>query len=213
MLEGLSLPPLPLPPEWLGRGEASLVLLPAGFLLLLFGRRLFWLLVAVVGAVAALWLATEMLGLESGLPRLVAAIAAGLVGALLAILVQKAAVALVGFLAGVWGALVFLDTLAGSSAFASATTRVEPTVLQIVLAIAGGVVGALLAARLFEAALVVLSALAGSLLLVHGLGLTTTWADRTAWVWGAFLALALFGVLVQTRGGRRRHRSDPDDDG
>lgn len=205
MLESPDLPPLPLLPEGLVPGDTSWLLLAVGGVLLVFGRRLFWLLVALVGALAALWIATETLGLEAGAPSVVAAVAAGLVGALLAILVQKAAVALVGFLAGVWGTLVLLDLLAGSSVLTAATSRIEPTVLHVALAVAGGVLGAVLAARLFEAALVVLSALAGSLLLVQGFGLTGSWA------WGALLALAVLGILIQTRGGRKRG-SDPDDD-
>lgn len=210
MIESLGLPPLPLPAGWLAPGETTLVLLPVGFLLLFFGRRLFWLLVALVGALAALWLATEMLGLEAGAPSLVAAIAAGLAGGLLAVLVQKAAIGVVGFLAGLWGTLTLLGAIARSGVPApipeAAAVWIEPNVTQLVLALAGGVLGAVLAARLFAAALVVLSALAGSLLLVHGLGLDDPLALA------AFLGLALLGVLAQTRGGRRRGKPEPEDD-
>lgn len=212
---------LPLPETWLVRPETTFLLLGAGAVLLLFGRRLFWLFVAVVGAVAALWLSTEVLGLEAGAPSVLAAIAAGLVGGLLAVLLQKAAVALVGFLAGAWGILALLQvvtitlsfwTTAGSDLGAT----LDSPLWQGVLALVGGLLGAILMAQLFEAALVVLTATAGSLLLVQGLGL----AGKLALA--VFAALAVIGVLTQTRtprerrepargrrGRRRRRQEDP----
>lgn len=206
-MELFGTPTLPLPAEWLARRETGWVLLAAGLTLLLFGRKLFWLFVAVVGAVTALWIATEVLGLETGAPSVIAAVAAGLVGGLMAILVQKAAVAVVGFLVGVWGALVLWDIASVSLT----VTSVDPLILQSVLAVAGGALGAVVAAQLFEAALVVLSALVGSLLLVNGLGV----AGGPALA--AFLSLTLVGVLVQTRrrGGktrRRRRREEAEQD-
>lgn len=185
---------LPLPSEWVTRPETAVVLLVTGGVLLLFGRRLFWLFVGLVGAVAALVIATEWVGLEAGTPSLLAAVAAGLVGALLAVLVQKAAVAVVGFLAGVWGVLVLLQMASPSASL------FDPPSLQTLLALGGGVVGAVVAAQVFDAALVVLSALTGSLLLVTGSGLVGTFALIS------FFALALLGVLAQTRGRRERRR-------
>lgn len=206
-MELFGIPSLPLPAEWLAHREAGWLLLAIGAVLLLFGRKLFWLFVALVGAVTALWLATEVLGLETGAPSVIAAAAAGLVGGLLAVLVQKAAVAVVGFLAGVWGALLALEAATASLA----TSWLDPPPLQLALALAGGALAAVLAVQLFEAALVVLSALAGSSLLVSGLGLAGTVALI------AFFALALIGVLAQTRGRkrskrRRRRREKTDDD-
>lgn len=185
---------LPLPSEWVTRPETAVVLLVTGGVLLLFGRRLFWLFVGLVGAVAALVIATEWVGLEAGTPSLLAAVAAGLVGALLAVLVQKAAVAVVGFLAGVWGVLVLLQMASPSASL------FDPPSLQTLLALGGGVVGAVVAAQVFDAALVVLSALTGSLLLVTGSGLVGTFALIS------FFALAFLGVLAQTRGRRERRR-------
>lgn len=195
-MELLGTPALPLPGEWLAHRETGWVLLAAGFVLLIFGRKLFWLFVALVGAVTALWLATEVLGLETGAPSVIAAVAAGLVGGLLAILVQRAAVALVGFLVGVWGAVILME-----AARASLTISwLEPPLLQLVIAVAGGVFGGVAAAQLFEAALVVLSAVVGSLLLVNGFGLAGGLALA------AFFTLALLGVLVQTRSREKRTR-------
>lgn len=206
-MELFGTPAPPLPAEWLAHRETGWVLLATGLILLFFGRKLFWLFVAVVGAVTALWIATEVLGLETGAPSVIAAVTAGLVGGLMAILVQKAAVAVVGFLVGVWGTLVLLDIASVSLT----VTSVDPLILQSVLAVAGGALGAVVAAQLFEAALVVLSALVGSFLLVNGLGVAGGLALA------AFLSLTLVGVLVQTRrrGGktrRRRRREEAEQD-
>ena len=206
-MELFGTPALPLPGEWLAHRETGWVLLAAGFVLVLLGRKLFWLFVALVGAVTALWLATEVSGLETGAPSVIAAVAAGLVGGLLAVLVQKAAVALVGFLVGVWGTLILLETVSATLA----VPWLEPPLLQVVLAVAGGVLGGVVSARLFEAALVVLSAAVGSVLLVGGFGLAGPPALT------AFFTLALLGVLVQTRSRerrarRRRGRDETDED-
>ena len=60
----------------------------------------------------------------------------------------------------------------------------EPGQWQWVLYVAGGIVGMILAALLFDLALIVLSATVGSLLLVHIPG------------FGAIVTLLLFVVLV-----------------
>jgi len=73
-----------------------------GAFLLGFGRSLYWLFVGGVGFLAANTLASRLL---EGSPRMLVlaiAVAAGLLGALLAILLQKFAVGLAGFLAGSW---------------------------------------------------------------------------------------------------------------
>jgi len=205
---------LPLPESWLVQRETAFVLLGAGIVLLLFGRRLFWLFVALVGAVSALWLSTEVLGLDAGAPSVLAAIAAGLVGGLLAVLLQRAAVALVGFLAGAWGTLVLLQLVVVPFAASAADppSALGSPWIQGGLALVGGILGSVLVIQLFEAALVVLTAAAGALLLVQGLGLAGTLGLVV------FLGLAVVGVLIQTRGpreerranGRRRRQQDPD---
>lgn len=169
-----------------------LLLVGVAAALLFFGRRLFWLLVGVTGAVATLWLTTRVLELETGVASILAALAAGLVGALLAVLLQKAAVALVGFLGGAWAVLLLFGL------FEPSHLPGEPWVIQAVAAVVGGVLGALAAAWLFEAALVVLTSLGGALLLVETLGLDHLAALVTG------IALALVGVVTQTRGRRSR---------
>ncbi len=73
----------------------------AGGLLLIFGRRLFWLFVGVVGFVVAYRLAGAYLGSEGA--GWAVAIAAGVLGGVAAVLVQKLVVTVAGFAAGAVG--------------------------------------------------------------------------------------------------------------
>src|SRR5438046_9823407 len=71
-----------------------------GVVILLFGRKLFWLCVAAVGFAAGVELAPHMVHEPSPLLALTIALVLGLIGALLALFLQKIAIAVLGFLAG-----------------------------------------------------------------------------------------------------------------
>lgn len=181
------------------------VVVVAGLALLFFGRRLFWLFVGLAGAVITLWLTSRVLHLETGVASLLAALVAGLVGALLAVLVQKAAVALMGFLGGAWAVLGLFELLqpgllGPGRLLDFGRLPGEPWVVQAVAAVVGGILGALAAAWLFEIALVILTSLAGALLLVEASGLEGLPAL------GAGAGLAVAGILAQTASRRRRRR-------
>ena len=130
-----------------------------GAALILSGRRLYWLFVAGTGFIAALALAAISLG---NLPQpqiVLLALGAGVLGALLALLIQRIAVAIAGFLAGAY----ILSSLAGIAG---------PILAQydwLVLLI-GGILGMLLVISLFEWALIVLSSLTGAILIAQTLG-------------------------------------------
>ena len=70
----------------------------------------------------------------------------------------------------------------------------------LVVALAAGIAGALLARTLFEVALVVFTCVAGAALLVTGLGLQPPLAT------GVFVGLAVAGVALQLTAGRRREK-------
>ena len=133
---------------------ASTVTLGVGLAVLLFGRRLVWLFVAAAGfAVGLRWATAAFPGQPEWVAVLVA-LAAAVAGALLAISLQVLAIAVGGFLAGVYAAL--------------AATRVVhlPAALPVwAVALAAGVVGAVLLLWLWDWALVALSALTGAALL------------------------------------------------
>src|SRR5207248_7967123 len=113
-----------------------------GVVILLFGRKLFWLCVAAVGFAAGAELAPHLIHEPSPLLQLAVAIVIGVIGALLAFLLQKIAVAVVGFLAG--------GRLAGAIAAAFFVHYVQHSTIIFLV---GGILGAILMLALFDWAL------------------------------------------------------------
>ena len=147
-----------------------------GIILLTTGKRLYWLFVGVVGFVIGLALATTYVSLDPPWLIYIVAFAAGIIGAVLGIYSQRLAIALVGFIVGGYGA-IFVAGLLGIKA--------EP--FNWMAFIVGGIVGLLLVASIFDWALYILSAWAGSTLvtrtLTEGVGMNET------------LGLVLFFIL------------------
>jgi len=162
--------------------EIALTIL-LGLALLMAGRRLFWLCLGGLGFLFGI----ETAGSVVDDPRLVwlVAILLGLLGAAVAIFLQKVAV-LVGGLA-IGGYLTL---------WAVEIWHLPVGDMVWLLVIAGAVVCSLLALWLFEIALVLLSSLAGAVLVADASGL----ADGPATLF--FAALALFGIVFQFRSRR-----------
>jgi hypothetical protein len=164
----------------LAEPNAPLALL-AGIILLVAGRRLFWLFVGVVGFLVGFRLSLELLGPGSAGLHWLVAVGAGLLGIVLALAVQRFAVALAGFFVGLWAAaLLFQVNLS------------HPRPLALLLCAVAGIVAAVLALRLFEGALIALSSFAGAGMIVDALMLRHTLGTAV------LLALTLLGILVQT---------------
>jgi drug/metabolite transporter (DMT)-like permease len=151
----------------------------AGAVLLLFGRRLFWLFVACVGFIVGAMLARDWFGEQSDLTSVVIALLAGVFGALLAVFVQRVAITVGGFLAG--GYIVY--TLA---------FELKHESIAWIAFLIGGIIGAFLVTALFDWALIILSALTGASVIVQNMAL-----NKPASVL-LFVVLAIFGVFVQT---------------
>ena len=151
-----------------------------GIVILFFGRKLFWLCVAAVGFVAGIELAPHLVTEPSPLLQLTVAIVLGIIGALLALFLQKIAIAVFGFLAG--------GKLAGAIA---AAFFVHYTQYSPVIFVVGGLIGALLLLTLFDLALIVISSLIGAHLIQSAIVLPP--AGSTI----VFLGLAVIGMLVQ----------------
>jgi hypothetical protein len=152
---------------------ATLVTLVVGVTMLFLGRQLFWLLVGVIGFLVGLVIATDLFQSQPEWVIILVALVGGVIGALLALFVQKIAVAVAGFVMGGYTLLWLFELL-----------TMEPGQWQWVLYVAGGIVGMILAVLLFDLALIVLSAVVGGLLLVHIPG------------FNAIVTLLLFVVLV-----------------
>lgn len=165
---------------------ATLVTLVVGVAMLFLGRKLFWLLVGVIGFLVGLMVGTELFQAQPEWIIILVALVGGVIGALLALFVQKIAVAVAGFLLGGYTLLWLFELL-----------TMEPGQWHWVLYIAGGIVGMILAAMLFDLALIVLSATVGSLLLVHipGFGAIVTLL--------LFVVLMVAGIAVQFRSWQR----------
>jgi hypothetical protein len=162
-----------------------------GGALLLFGRRLFWLLVATLGFLFAFTL-VQRLAPEVTQPwQWVLAIAAGLLGALLAIFAQKLAIGAAGMLFGGYSTLWLLDHYGADLGN-----------WQWVVLLAGGALAAVLALLVFDTALVVVSSILGAALLVG--------AARLAGLPSVilFAVLLIVGITIQMGqgGGKRRSR-------
>jgi hypothetical protein len=140
---------------WAGTATPIAALL-VGCALLLFGRRLFWLFVAVIGFMAGWYLvAGGGHHAMTGGGWLIALIA-GVIGLLLALLVQKVAVAVAGFFVGAY-------LVAGVLHWPLPPLH---TGQQLILLLAG-VVAAVVALALFDVALILYSAIAGASLIVE----------------------------------------------
>ena len=151
-----------------------------GVALLISGRQVFWLLVAGLGVVTGLTLVEPLLGDAEPVVVLAIALCAGIVGALLAVFVQKLAVGIAGFLAGGYLAVLVAPYFGLQGG------------LELVVWLGGGVLGSLLLAIFFEYALIALSALAGAALIVQYSGLSPDIHMITT------LVLAMIGITVQT---------------
>ena len=138
----------------------DLTFIAAGVLLLFLGRKLFWLFVAVVGFLIGMTFAPELLPNQPDSVILTISLIAGLLGALLAALLQKVAVGLAGFAAGgyiVYYLLEFVTVNLGD--------------YQWMAILAGGILGALLAGSMFDWALILITSASGATIISRGLAL------------------------------------------
>ena len=161
-----------------------------GAAILLFGRKLFWLFVAALGFAVGLEIAAYFMKEPPQWMMLLIAVGCGVIGALLAILLQKIAIAVAGFIAG------------GRIAWAlAATFFVEHAHYRGITFVVGGIVGALLLLALFDWVLILLSSVEGAHLIGNGI----TLPEKGAMI--LFIALAVIGVIVQGSMLRRSRRA------
>jgi hypothetical protein len=157
-----------------------------GIIILLFGRKLFWLCVAAVGFAAGVEIAPHLVHEPSPLLALTVALFLGLIGALLALFLQKIAIAVLGFLAG--------GKLAGAIA---AAFLVQYSQYSTITFVVGGIIGAILLLVLFDWALIVVSSLIGAHLIQSTIVLPAIGSTIV------LIGLAIIGILVQAAWLRR----------
>jgi hypothetical protein len=166
-----------------------------GLVLLLYGRRLYWLLVAAIGFLTGLALAPRFLAGQPEWVILAAALLLALVGTVLAVVAQKLAIAVIGFLAGGAAGVLLLRILG-----------IRGDLLVWIVYLIAGVVGLILVLGLFEWGLILISSLAGAILIVEGAEKSIPLSQGLACA--VIIGVALIGVLVQASwvGASPRHR-------
>jgi hypothetical protein len=153
-----------------------------GLILLMFGRKLFWLLVAVSGFMVGVQFASVVFPNFQQWIQLTIAIGIGIGSALLAILIQRVAFVLAGFLAGLYMALMAAQSFGCNDIYA-------------VLAVFGGAAGAIAGYMFIDWAIIVLSAMIGSGVIVNALlgMLRLPWSVSIV----SFMVLTIIGAVVQ----------------
>lgn len=157
-----------------------------GVVILFFGRKLFWLCVAAVGFAVGVEIAPLLVNEPSSLLALVIALVCGVLGALLALFLQKVAIAVLGFLAG--GKL---------AAAVAAAFFVHHAQYSTIIFVVGGIIGAILLLALFDWALIVVSSFIGAYLIQSAIVLPPSGSTIV------FIGLAIIGIIVQAASYRR----------
>lgn len=152
-----------------------------GAVLLVFGRRLFWLFVGCIGFIAGFNLAGSLFQGQSQMVIFLIAVGVGLIGAIAAVFLQRLVVGIAGFFAGGY----FL------SAVAVAVLHNHQQAVQWIAYAIGGMIGAILTMTLLDPALIVLSSLAGATSIAQNVPLTDSNKEIL------FIVLLLFGIIVQ----------------
>lgn len=154
----------------------------AGIGLLVFGRKLFWLFVGLIGFAWGIHVATRFFPGQPEWIVLAIALMAGVFGALIAVFLQWLAVGLSGFLAGGYIAVRLLHV-------AGLTTGNMYWIIFLI----GGIIGLILIIILFSWALIILSSLVGAGLITENLGVSHSGALIL------FFVLVIAGILIQAR--------------
>ena len=165
----------------------AIVRIVVGLLLLVAGRKLFWLVVGAIGFLMGVWFTTEFLHTQSEVPTIIIAIGIGILGALLAVFLQKISVVLAGFLAGGYLAFTLIHRFSWDT--------LQYPWLPVLL---GAIIGAIFTAMLFEWALILLSSVTGAYFIVQVV-------DGSSEMSLAFFAvLSIAGILIQASSKKRK---------
>jgi hypothetical protein len=164
---------------------AVLITIIIGVVALLYGRRLFWLFVGIIGFAVGFALAQVFWGGTSDWTHLLIGLVAGVLGSWLAVGLQKLAVSVAGFAAGGY-LLAYLFGI-----FKVTWPGYIPWLI-------GGILGAILISRMFELALIGFSAGIGAAILTRSLPLLGSYELLQ------FLILLIIGIVFQTPAFRKR---------
>jgi hypothetical protein len=147
--------------------------------LLVAGRKLFWLFVAVLGFIVGLQVTQQFFHGPETL-SIIVGVVVGIIFALLAIFLETVAIGIAGFLAGGF----VLSTLASM-------LGINGGAVYWIVYIIGGILGVALVMLLFDWALIALTSLVGASLIVQ------SWPAAPIGGGLLFFVLFLLGVIIQ----------------
>ena len=178
-------------PTWHGVDLQPWMLLGTGLVLVLFGRRLYWLFFICVGFLLVSWPLQHLIELRQsswwwqGLPIL-----GGLLGAVLIVFIKKKALKIAGFCSAAYLGYAIAETY---------LIQPWPWVTLVI----SGLLGFWLILPLFNGALILLSSCLGSHLIIA----QATLPKETQLAGWAFLSLV--GIWLQARRGRSKAEAKP----
>ncbi len=153
-----------------------------GLLLLIFGRRIYWLSVGAIGFALGFYIAPRFLGAQPAWMILAIALVAGIVCAVLVYYLQRLAIGFVGFLAGAYLIVAILDAV-----------RVQTGNYYWVAILIGGIIGAIFITILFDWTLIIISSLIGGWMIAQNLPV----ALEAPLPFVIFILLSIVGVVIQ----------------
>lgn len=151
-----------------------------GIALLTLGRKLFWLFVAAIGFEAGALLVGRVMPNQPEWVVIFIALAVGILGAVLALVMQNVVVSIAGFIGGGVIILRLLDMV-----------NLDGGLVSLIGFVVGGAIGAVLVITLFDWALITLSSLAGAATLAN------IFFPRDTWAMVAIIVLFIIGVSIQ----------------
>lgn len=157
-------------------------------IVLLFGLRLFWLYVGITGFALGFVLGAVVAGSAATWILLVIALGLGVVFAFLAILLQKPAAAIAGFVALGGAAVALLDVWISLPDWAS-----------WLIFVGVGILGAVVAWKLFVPAVIVITSLSGAAGIINALETRLDWGDLVFLIIWAALFVAGLAFQFATR--------------
>jgi hypothetical protein len=166
--------------------SVTIVGLLVGVVILFFGRKLFWLCVAAAGFAVGAEIAPHLIQEPSSILGLLVALIFGVLGALLAIFLQKVAIAVLGFLAG-----GYVASAIGAAFF------IHSAQYYTIIFVVGGIIGTFLLLAVFDWALIVVSSLIGAYLIQKPIVMPPTGSTLV------FVGLAILGIIMQGASFRR----------
>ena len=151
-----------------------------GIMLLMLGRKLFWLFSGAIAFIFGLEFVPLILRGQSEHVILIIALVLSIAAIVLSFIVQKIGLGIAGFMAGGFVAMSIVNEL-----------KVNIPWLPWVLFAVGGIFGVVFTLVLFDWALIILSSLSGAFLLVHVMGFNLSLTKIL------FMLLVAVGIATQ----------------